>query len=755
MRRALSLVLSVAVVLPLAVVAYEANAQQSKRNPSRRSTASQKKVSPRAQRGSELRARRAHQAFVASSDLKPMARQLLESRSPQAYAGVEKYAQQHAGKPEGALAWFVVGYARHLDGQHAASADSLLRARAGAGEVKDYVEYFLARAYRSLGNNREAVSTLKDFAVDHPDSLLVNDATALHAEALLASGEPQQAIALLQARRGNAELELLLARAYLADGRTKEAAAVLRDIYYGKPLSAVADHAGAMLKPLPGAPTFEQQKHRADQLLGARRANQAIEEYRLLLDRAPASAMPQLRLSLGVAYYRAKRERDAEKLLEGLPDRPGEMNAQRLYYLLESVRPNEQEVLAILDRLRRSSPQSNWFSEALLATGNMYLLEDRTAEAAQYYSELSERFSATERGAYAHWKAAWMLYRAGNTAEAKRRFERQAELFPSSGEASAALYWRARVAEDEGDAARARAYYEVLSARYRNLYYAVQARERLKGMKPAKPYSDAILAKVRPVPAAPSLAEQQIPQGNARAQKALLLQNAAMYDFAVKELQAAANGGRAAWATLQIARMFRETEGHHRAMRVLKSAVPGYFSMQVEDLPREMWEFLFPRVYWDQLSRHAAANDLDTFTVASLIRQESEFNRFAVSRANAYGLMQLLPSTARRVAREVNLRGFHPGRLTEAETNLQLGTRYFRNMLQEFDGTLEYALAAYNAGPHRVVKWRQRPYRDIPEFVESIPFTETREYVQAIIRGRAVYQQLYGEPPQVAGKKGD
>ena len=97
----------------------------------------------------------------------------------------------------------------------------------------------------------------------------------------------------------------------------------------------------------------------------------------------------------------------------------------------------------------------------------------------------------------------------------------------------------------------------------------------------------------------------------------------------------------------------------------------------------------------------------------------------------------------------------HPGRLTEAETNLQLGTRYFRNMLQEFDGTLEYALAAYNAGPHRVVKWRQRPYRDIPEFVESIPFTETREYVQAIIRGRAVYQQLYGGPPQVAGKKSD
>jgi soluble lytic murein transglycosylase len=382
----------------------------------------------------------------------------------------------------------------------------------------------------------------------------------------------------------------------------------------------------------------------------------------------------------------------------------------------------------------------------------MYLLENELTEAARYYAELAERFPATERGAYAHWKAAWMHYRAGNAGEAKRRFERQVELFPASGEAAAALYWRARMAEEDGEAPRARAYYETLSSRYRNLYYAVLARERLKGMKPAKAYSDAVLAKVRPAPAARTIAELEVPEGNARAQKALLLQNAAMYDFAVKELQAAADGGRAPWATLQIARMFRETEGHHRAMRVLKSAVPGYFSLQVDDLPREVWEFLFPRVYWDELSKHSAENELDAFTVASLIRQESEFNRYAVSHANAYGLMQLLPGTARKVARQVKLRGFHTGRLTEPDVNLQLGTRYFKNMLQEFDGTLEFALAAYNAGPHRVVKWRQQTYRDIPEFVESIPFTETREYVQAIVRGRAVYQQLYGRPAQVAGK---
>src|SRR5688572_25240821 len=448
MRRAASFVLSLAVAVSLLFVADAGT--QSTRKPRRRpSASSQKKTPPRAQRGSELRARRAHQAFVASADLKPMARQLLESRSADSYAGVEKYATAHAGKAEGALAWFVIGYARQLDGQHAASADALLRARSAAGEVRDYVEYFLAKAYKALGNNPETIATLKDFLADHPDSLLVNDVLWVHGEALLGAGEPQQAIALLASRRNSADLELLLGRAFIAAEKRDEAAAVLRELHFGKPLSAAADQAGALLKTLPGAASFEQKKHRADQLLAARRAAQAIEEYRRLLEKAPASSLPQLRLSLGVAYYRAKREKDAEKVLEGLPDLPGEMNAQRLYYLLESVRPDEEEVLTILDRLRKTAPESNWFMEALLATGNMYLLENRLIEAEGYYTELAERFPRTERGAYAHWKAAWMHYRAGNDQEAKRRFERQVGLFPASGEASAALYWRARMAEDD------------------------------------------------------------------------------------------------------------------------------------------------------------------------------------------------------------------------------------------------------------------------------------------------------------------
>jgi soluble lytic murein transglycosylase len=109
--------------------------------------------------------------------------------------------------------------------------------------------------------------------------------------------------------------------------------------------------------------------------------------------------------------------------------------------------------------------------------------------------------------------------------------------------------------------------------------------------------------------------------------------------------------------------------------------------------------------------------------------------------------MQLLPQTGKLVARQEKLKRYSPTQLFTPTVNLQLGTRYFRGMVDQFGGSFEYALAAYNAGSDRVEEWMgQGKYRDQQEFVESIPFTETREYVQAILRNAAVYKQLYGAP---------
>ena len=230
---------------------------------------------------------------------------------------------------------------------------------------------------------------------------------------------------------------------------------------------------------------------------------------------------------------------------------------------------------------------------------------------------------------------------------------------------------------------------------------------------------------------------------NLRVKRAQVLANAALYDFAVKEIQAAAEGSPP-WEAVGTAQIYADSGSYNRAIETLKRAVPNYFSADLNQLPRPVWENLFPRPYWEDLKKHSLLNQLDPFLVASLIRQESEFNPAAYSRANAMGLMQLLPTVGKGMAKEVKLRGFSNTELFVPNINLQLGTRYFKRMVDHYNGQVEYALAAYNAGEDRVDEWRKSSnFKDVEEFVESIPFTETREYVQAIKRNAVLYKLLY------------
>jgi len=150
--------------------------------------------------------------------------------------------------------------------------------------------------------------------------------------------------------------------------------------------------------------------------------------------------------------------------------------------------------------------------------------------------------------------------------------------------------------------------------------------------------------------------------------------------------------------------------------------------------------------YEINLRSEAARNQLDPMLVAGLIRQESAFESKAISHAGAIGLMQVEPSTALKLARQLKVR-YARARLTDPGYNLLLGSRYLANLIQAF-GTREAALAAYNAGEDHVVEWTTgQNYLETAEFVESIPFTETREYVQIVIRNSDAYRSIYGPAP--------
>ena len=685
-----------------------------------------------------------------------MARQLLQDRTPAGYAGVESFARRHAKDDAGALAWLVLGYAHTLDRDYARAIDPLNRAKLRAGDLGDYVTLYLGTSYYQTGRLAEAVATLSVFDKSYPESLLTRDAHVAYANALVADGRAPEAVELMESDRKpvRADLELALGHAYEAADQAAKALAVFRNLYFTMPLSWEAIQSEGELKKLAAVPqiqppSFEERTTRAELLAKGKEFNEAANEYRALLNEAGSDDRLAIQMAMAEAMRHAGRDKEARKIFEAMPDPTPETKAERLFNLGEIARGanDDDGFLRILDQLRQTAPTSSWLEQALLSAGNIYLLRHDYDRAIDSYRELQQRFPNGGRASYAHWKATWLSLRQGRREDAVKGFEDQIGLYPSSGEVPAALYWRARLAEEDGEPARARAYYQKISERFRNYYYGELARQQIRKLKSDNdPVHYALLDRVPAIDASAKLTEDAVPADNLRVQKAQLLENGALLDFAVRELRAAAEEDKGNWLAPEIAHLYADAGRYDTAIEVLKRAVPNYFAVDLPSLPRPYWEALFPRPYWVDLKKFSSSNGLDPYLVAALIRQESEFNPNAVSRANAVGLMQLLPKVGKSVAKQQKLKRFSSTQLFTPAVNLQLGTHYFRSMVDKF-GAFEYALAAYNAGADRVQDWLgQGKYRDPQEFVESIPFTETREYVQAILRNENLYRQLYGAP---------
>jgi len=185
-------------------------------------------------------------------------------------------------------------------------------------------------------------------------------------------------------------------------------------------------------------------------------------------------------------------------------------------------------------------------------------------------------------------------------------------------------------------------------------------------------------------------------------------------------------------------------------INAMKRAYPQFLAAGGEKLPTEILKVLFPVSYWSQIRRYAAEHQLDPYVMAALIAQESNFVPDVRSPANAYGLMQLLPSTGRQYAKRLHLKRFSMSMLTTADTNLKMGTAYFADLVKLL-GATHYALASYNAGESRVAKWRaERPGVEREEFIDDIPFPETQNYVKRILGTAEDYRRLYsGESGRV------
>ena len=700
-------------------------------------------------RGSAARAARAaklKQAFVASTELRPMAQQLAATRTAAAYAGVTAYARQHQGEAASA-AYLAVGHAYLLDNHYREAANNLRQARAAGDALADYAEFLQAKAEHDDGNEAAAEQLLQGFSDRNPDSVFVTQVPELEAQVLMGMNNAAAARQVLAGSPGSASrsgYQLALAEVDQAQGQAAEAARVYKHVLLTWPLSGDAQTARSRLTAIGMESTMTPAEVRslADAYYNGGKYAEASEQYHALARQSGADPVQRNSFAVAAAACDLKLKRLTREQAEALPATNDENGARRLYLLMELARNRDDLTgqTAYVDLLRTSFPHSQWLAEALFSSGNMYLLRKDYPHAVAYYSEMAEHFPQDPHAAAAHWRAGWWSYRQGLYPQAAQIFEEQIKQYPGAKETVSALYWRARLYEQQDhDASMAAAHYRTLINAYSHYFYAQMARERLVALGDATPASVPHLDQY--VPAAIPKLDASFPATDPHLVKAHLLVNAGLSEYVPQEIAAAP--GSSTWSGIAEAQIYASYGETYRAMRVLKRALPYAASASIKSIPLAYWRILFPEPYWETIRSESARNGLDPYLVASLIRQESEFNPTAISHANAYGLMQLLPSVGKQMSREMGLGSIEPRQLLDPLLNIKLGTRYLRQTLDHYGNVPEYALAAYNAGENRVTDWQASgPYHGIDEFVESIPFSETRDYVQAILRNQDIYRGI-------------
>jgi soluble lytic murein transglycosylase len=678
-------------------------------------------------------------------------------------AALLHYAAANNRTEHGALARLAIARGDIAQGRADEALKLLDNAAPHLPALSDYILYLRGLAHARAGDPKAAGDAHLEVLQRYPSSPLRTDAAIGVAKARLEEKRPDDAILALkmpQVKERQPEFGFLLGKAYLARNDHALAATHLQQVYTKYPVRSEARDAQVLLTEIrqrlgeayPPA-TAQDLMQRADALRKARQYAAARSAVEALLADLGGDDKELAQVTIAAIDYDRLQTSAAQSALQAMSPKSAEANAQRLYYLLQCARRLKQPdaMLRHAAELRKLYPESPWTMDAHRWAGNYFLLDNEVSTYVPLFEACAEAQPRDPESAYCHWKVAWSAYLKRDP-KAHPLMAAHLERYPYSDKYVAALLFLGRLAERDQRLAAARSYYEEVVTVEPLSYYAELAATSLQGRNLQGISRDQelgeILAGFRGRPLRESFRDlKPDPETRRTLERSSLLARVEFTDWAELELRTApADGGQRQLLAVELAGSYADRGDHFRALRSMKSMAPGYFRLQTDYAPEKFWHLLFPMPYGKSLRKYSLERELDPGLVAGLIRQESEFKPDAVSRAKAYGLMQVLPSTGRSLARTLGLGPFSVGMLTRPDVNLNMGTYYLSRLGNGFDGRLEYALASYNAGKSRADRWKTwGEFREPIEFIETIPFSETREYVLSVFRNAMVYRAVYPE----------
>jgi soluble lytic murein transglycosylase len=646
---------------------------------------------------------------------------------------------------------FGTAYGLYSGGKSAEARDLFLKTLNGDFRLADYSLYYLAAIAFSEANWEQARQRLNQLKQRFPNSIWSVPGALLLAKIEIAEKRHTQAAGILRQLHGDKSIkrdvadEALYLQAQIREGQgePQRAHALYNDLRNTSPNSrwaAAARKAQARLREkhpdLFAFQTMQSMEDEADRLTRERQTSEAETLYKKLLNNA---SDPEARLRFLVkiaALYLSNRSRnEAMPLLELIArEFPESAEAPKALYQIGQIlwnRHDNTQALEYFKQVLEKYPNSSYVDRAQFAAADIHEYFGRQDEAVQFYSNVVKQFPKSAVRDDAHWRLAWLYYRAGDLSAAAATFKALANQSKNGAFGTAALYWQARSVEKSGDAESAKALYRQIlnggaESYYQELAFRSLARlgEVFDEPRPAKPTP---VTELDPVPSV----ESDFHLSRARELTALSL-----YPLAVAELDEI--NSRAKTNNRLRAILMSEYFRNQAYGRSLSIATQASLSQSERDFYR------YPLAFWELIQQKAQERGLDPYLILALIRQESLFDTRARSPAAALGLMQLIAPTAARVAKQLGLAAPSNEKLFEPEVNLTLGTQYLKDLLLRYSNNWHKAVAAYNAGEGAVDRWEKEILTDdIEEFVERIPYIETRGYVKLVLRNHRIYKRLY------------
>lgn len=619
--------------------------------------------------------------------------------------------------------------------------------------LDDYHLHFMARIHLRRNEPEPARRALAQLLVDAPTSVHAGGAALelgrfaaserdfatarRHFERALYRGDASVAAA--------ARLELAKVAFRTADAAAAHAAFTeVRSLSRGTEIGRLAKEFIATLRTQEPqlAPRGRALLEEIDLLLAERDPNAALHFADSLAASHP-ELRPQALQRRADALFAMKEDDRAFATLWEIVDKHGSTaDAPQVLYRLASLlwnRDRDAAAKRAFERYLEAYPRHGKAADARYALARIEAAAGRIDEARQAYRRLISAYPGHALANESRWRLGWLEYRRGEWWEAAKAFAELAERSRGT-EHEAAMYWRARCHQKLGRGDRAREVYRAIAGK--RSYYGMWAQFRLRQMDDDHLPALGVrrLASAATVSVLPSLSSP--PEGVDRFHWSRFVELDAarlprLADAELAAIEANAPSNDAVRRFLLAA--YRRAERHDEALRLFHR-LGGAAGLS----PSERRRTLYPLAYWEQVRDEAHRRQVDPLLVLALMRQESAFKPAVRSPANAYGLMQILPSTATRLAADPAVAGADPTRLTDPSHNIRLGVFYLGSLLDLYGGNPYKALAAYNGGEAAVAKWEERwPDSEPDEFVDAISFRETRDYVKKVVGNYLEYRHIY------------